>query len=90
MSFYDNVKFGDDRLNGLGVHKEHTHRHTNALKETQFGPFVKTSIGGPANIMSSWPSGLEFWTLICWVLLAVGSNPANYATYYIEEVLFCR
>ena len=52
MFFYDNAKFGDDRPNGLGVHKEHTDRHTNALKETQFGPFVKTSIGGPADIKS--------------------------------------
>ena len=33
------------------------------------------------------PSGLEFWTLICWVLLAVGSNPANDATYYLEKTV---
>ena len=52
MSLYDNAKFGDDRLNGLGVHKEHTDTHTNALKEAQFGPFVKTSIGGPVDIKS--------------------------------------
>ena len=52
MSLYDNAKFGDDRLNGLGVHKEHTDTHTNTLKETQFGPFVKTPIGGPGGIKS--------------------------------------
>ena len=52
MSLYDNAKFGDVRLNGLGVHKEHTDTHTNALKEAQFGPFVKTSIGGPVDIKS--------------------------------------
>ena len=32
MSLYDHAKFGDDRPNGLGVHKEHTHRQTDRLK----------------------------------------------------------
>ena len=32
MSLYDHAKFGDDRPNGLGVHKEHTHRQTDRRK----------------------------------------------------------
>ena len=32
MSLYDHVKFGDDRPNGLGVHKEHTDRQTDVSR----------------------------------------------------------
>ena len=32
MPLYDHAKFGDDRPNGLGVHKEHTHRQTDRRK----------------------------------------------------------
>jgi len=34
MSLYDNTKFGDDRLNGLSVHKEHTHTHKHTERNT--------------------------------------------------------